>query len=192
MLLEGRFVRLEPLAFSQSGSLCEVGLDPGVWQWMPVKVGSRDGMHQFIGEALEEQQRGKAIPFAIIHRDSGRVVGSTRFGNVEPAHRRVEIGWTWIAKPWQRTAVNTEAKLLLLRHAFEVRGDLRVEFKTDALNERSRHAILRLGAREEGTLRQHIICSDGRVRDTVYFSMLADEWPAVKLRLGARLGFPPA
>ena len=172
--------------------LCEVGLDVDVWRWMPFKVGTRDEMLQFINEALEEQRRGKAIPYALIERETGRVVGSTRFGNIEPAHRRVEIGWTWIAREWQRTAVNTEAKLLLLRHAFEARGDIRVELKTDALNDRSRRAILRIGAREEGTLRQHVICSDGRVRDTVYFSILASEWPEVKLGLEARLTAQPA
>ena len=129
------------------------------------------------------QSAGKALPFAIIDRATGRAVGSTRFGNFEPAHRRVEIGWTWPGTPWQRTAFNTEAKYLLLVHAFESLGLNRVEFKTDVLNERSRKAILRLGALEEGVLRRHMIVRDGRVRDSVYYSIIAEEWPAVKANL---------
>ncbi len=121
-------------------------------------------------------------------RASGAVAGSTRFGNVAPEHRRVEIGWTFVGYPWQRTSVNTAAKLLLLTHAFERLGCVRVELKTDARNTVSRAAILRLGATEEGILRHHIVCADGHLRDTVYFSILAAEWPAVKAKLTARLG----
>ncbi|HMK38720.1 MAG TPA: GNAT family protein, partial [Bacteroidota bacterium] len=133
------------------------------------------------------QSGGAALPFALIEKSTGRAVGSTRFGNFEPSHRRVEIGWTWLGTPWQRTALNTEAKYLLLEHAFESMGLHRVEFKTDVLNDRSRKAILRLGALEEGVMRRHMVMRGGRVRDTVYYSIIAEEWPAVKANLGRML-----
>ncbi len=123
------------------------------------------------------------LPFATVEKSSGTAVGSTRFGNIDLNNLRAEIGWTWIAKPWQRTAINTEAKLLMLRHAFEVWQCNRVELKTDALNQRSRRAIERLGAKEEGTLRQHMVTSSSRLRDTVYYSITNDEWPAVETQL---------
>ena len=131
--------------------------------------------------------RGVALPFAIVEKATGRVIGSTRYGNIDRGHHRVEIGWTWVARDWQRTAVNTEAKYLLLKHAFETLGCMRVEFKTDSLNERSRAAILRLGAREEGIFRNHMITASGRIRHTVYFSIIDSEWPVVKGRLEAKL-----
>jgi RimJ/RimL family protein N-acetyltransferase len=145
-------------------------------------------MGSYIGEALQAQAAGKALPFAVIDRSTGRAVGSTRFGNFEPAHRRVEIGWTWLGTPWQRTAFNTESKYLLLTHAFETLGVNRVEFKTDALNEQSRKAILRLGAVEEGVMRRHMVARNGRVRDSVYYSIIAGEWPDVKTHLLRLLG----
>ena len=144
-------------------------------------------MGRYVETALRWQAEGTALPFATVERRVGTVVGSTRFGNIDRPNRRVEIGWTWLGPRWQRTACNTEAKYLMLRHAFETWGCLRVEFKTDALNERSRAALLRIGAREEGTLRKHMITTTGRVRDSVYFSILDDEWPAVKERLEARI-----
>jgi RimJ/RimL family protein N-acetyltransferase len=143
-------------------------------------------MRDYIDSALAAQAAGTAIPFATVERASGRVVGSTRFMNIDVANRRVEIGATWIAKPWQRTAINTEAKYLMLRHAFETLGCVRVELKTDALNLRSRAAILRIGAREEGTLRQHMVTWRGRLRDSVYFSILDSEWAGVKGDLEAK------
>ena len=127
------------------------------------------------------------LPFALIEKSTGRAIGSTRYGNIDRTHHRVEIGWTWVAPTWQRTAVNTEAKYLLLRHAFETLGCIRVELKTDSLNEKSRNAILRIGAREEGTFRNHMITASGRIRHTVYFSVLDSEWPEVKSRLQSRL-----
>ena len=130
------------------------------------------------------------MPFATVERSSGRVIGSTRFMAIAAPHRRVEIGSSWVAKPWQRTAVNTEAKYLMLRHAFETWGCLRVELKTDSRNERSRRAMLRLGCVEEGTYRKHVVTERGQVRDTVYFSVVDDEWPAVKARLEGLLGSP--
>ena len=185
--LEGRHVRLEPLEESHHGALCEVGLDPDLWQWIPYRTTTADEMRAYIRSALDAQAAGTALPFATVERAAGRVVGSTRYMNIDAANRRVEIGSTWIAKPWQRTAINTEAKYLMLRHAFETLGCIRVELKTDALNQQSRNAILRIGAKEEGTLRRHIITWTGRLRDTVYFSILDSEWPGVKADLEARL-----
>ena len=130
---------------------------------------------------------GTALPFATVDRKSGRAIGSTRFGNIVPEHKRIEIGWTWISPQFQRSAVNTEAKFLMLRYAFERLGCNRVELKTNSLNMRSRNAILRIGAKEEGTLRSHMINPDGTLRDTVYYSILAPEWPDVRARLEARL-----
>src|SRR5579864_4758763 len=184
--LEGRGVRLEPLRASHHAALCEVGLDPELWRLIPYRVSTPDEMRDYIGSALEAQAAGTAIPFATVERASGRVVGSTRFMNIDAANRRVEIGATWIAKPWQRTAINTEAKYLMLRHAFETLGCVRVELKTDALNLRSRAAILRIGAREEGALRQHMVTWSGRLRDSVYFSILDSEWAGVKADLEAK------
>ncbi len=185
--LEGAHVRLEPLASAHLERLCEVGLDAAIWRWSPAPVRTRAAMRAYVEAALAEQARGTALPFATVDKAAGLAVGSTRYGNIEPAHRRLEIGWTWIAPPWQRTYVNTEAKYLMLCHAFEALGCLRVEFKTDALNQASRRAIARLGAQEEGTLRRHMVTASGRLRDTVYYSILADEWPAVKASLEVRL-----
>ncbi|HEV7368042.1 GNAT family protein [Arenibaculum sp.] len=186
--LHGRSVRLEPMTAGCADGLAEVGLDPELWRWIPTPVTSLEEMRAYVSRALDEQGRGVSLPFVIVDQDSGRIVGSTRYGNVDTANRRLEIGWTWIARTHQRTAANTEAKLLLLSHAFEVLGAHRVEFKTDALNERSRRAILRLGAVEEGTFRRHVVTASGRVRDTVYFSILDTEWPAVRSRLARLCG----
>jgi RimJ/RimL family protein N-acetyltransferase len=144
-------------------------------------------MAAYIEAALNEEERGVSLPFAIVDKAAGRAVGSTRYGNIDRTNHRVEIGWTWIAREWQRTAINTEAKYLLLRHAFESLGCMRVELKTDSLNERSRAAILRIGAREEGVFRNHMVTASGRIRHTVYFSIIDSEWPAVKARLEAKL-----
>lgn len=187
VVLEGAHVRLEPLTLGHLDALTEVGLDPDIWRWTLARLLTPEDMRRYVETALEEERSGIAIPFATVERTSGRVVGSTRFHGIERAHRRVEIGWTWIARPWQRTAVNTEAKYLMLRHAFEVWGCLRVELKTNAKNDRSRRAILRIGATEEGTLRKHQINADGTSRDSVYFSIIDDEWPATKSRLEAML-----
>jgi RimJ/RimL family protein N-acetyltransferase len=185
--LEGAHVRLEPLAKAHLAGLAAVGLDEELWLWIPVPVRTAEEMAGYIETALEEQERGVSLPFALIEKAARRVVGSTRYGNIDRAHHRVEIGWTWVAREWQRTAVNTEAKYLLLRHAFETLGCIRVDLKTDSLNERSRTAILRIGAREEGIFRNHMITASGRVRHSVYFSVVDSEWPAVKARLESRL-----
>jgi RimJ/RimL family protein N-acetyltransferase len=188
--LEGRRVRLEPLAKAHLAGLAEVGLDEELWRWIPTPVRTAEEMAAYIETALEEQERGVSLPFAILEKATGRTIGSTRYGNIERTHHRVEIGWTWVARNWQRTAVNTEAKYLLLRHAFETLGSMRVELKTDSRNERSRAAILRIGAREEGIFRNHMITASGRIRHTVYFSIVDSEWPAVKTRLESILNSP--
>jgi N-acetyltransferase len=187
VILEGRHVRLEPLAPEHAAGLAEVGLDAELWKWIPTPVRTPEEMSGYVQTALDEQLKGSALPFVLIERATGRVIGSTRYGNIDRDHYRVEIGWTWVARQWQRTAINTEAKYLLLRHAFESLKCIRVELKTDSLNERSRAAILRVGATEEGTFRNHMITASGRIRHTVYFSILDSEWPQVKARLEAKL-----
>lgn len=188
--LSGRFVRLEPLSLGHHAALCGVGLDPDLWRWTIANAATPEALRAYIEDALAEQAAGRALPFATIDAASGRAIGSTRFGSIEPAHRRVEIGWTWIGRPWQRTPANTEAKLLMMRHAFETLGCVRVELKTDLLNERSRRAILRIGAKEEGILRRHQITETGRLRDTVYYSVIDTEWPAVRAALEEKLARP--
>ena len=183
---------LEPLSRRHSGELGTIGLDADLWRWTTTALRTRADMVRYVRDALRLQRAGAALPFAIRERASGSVVGSTRFGNIDRDNRRAEIGWTWIAGPWQRTVVNTECKYLMLRHAFETAGCIRVEFKTDVLNERSRAALRRIGAIEEGVLRSHMITSTGRIRDTVYFSILAAEWPRVKEALEARLASAPS
>jgi RimJ/RimL family protein N-acetyltransferase len=185
--LEGRVVRLEPLGLHHLEALCTVGLDPSLWGLSTIGVRTPDDMRLYVETALAERAAGTAMPFATVVRDGGVVVGSTRFANIVLDHARMEIGWTWITPRWQRTAVNTEAKYLMLRHAFEVWGCRRVELKTNALNARSRAAMLRIGAKEEGTLRKHMINADGTARDSVYFSVIDDEWPSVQERLQALL-----
>jgi RimJ/RimL family protein N-acetyltransferase len=185
--LEGRHARLEPLAKGHQAGLAEVGLDGELWRWIPTAVRTREEMAAYIETALDEQQRGVSLPFAIVEKSTGRAIGSTRYGNIERAHHRVEIGWTWVAREWQRTAINTEAKYLLLKHAFESLRCMRVELKTDSLNEKSRAAILRIGAKEEGIFRNHMITESGRIRHSAYYSIIDSEWPEVKTRLEAKL-----
>jgi RimJ/RimL family protein N-acetyltransferase len=187
VILQGRHVRLEPLTAAHAEALAEVGLDPDLWKWIPTSVSTAKEMDAYVQTALQEQAAGSALAFALIEKSSGRAIGSTRYGNIERTHYRLEIGWTWVARDWQRTAVNTEAKYLLLRHALETLKCMRVELKTDSLNDRSRAAILRIGAKEEGTFRNHMITASGRIRHTVYFSIIDSEWPEVRARLEARL-----
>jgi len=184
--LEGAHVRLLALGQEHRERLCEVGLDPEIWRWFPKPVNSADEMREWIDEALRAAAAGHALPFAIATRD-GTIVGSTRYGNIDPANKRLEIGWTWIAPAWQRTAINTEAKLLLMAHAFDALEYNRVEFKTDSLNAKSRTALAGIGAKEEGTLRRHMVTESGRLRDSVYFSVIREEWPAVRRDLEERM-----
>lgn len=187
--LEGKFVRLEPLRPEHADIFWQVAKDnlEDIFRWIPYSVRTQEEFRRLVEKAFEEQQRGESIVFATVERASGRTIGSTRFMNIDRVNQRVEIGSTWIAPAWQRTAVNSEAKYLMLRHAFEQWKCIRVELKTDALNQKSRNAILRIGAKEEGTLRRHLVTWTGRVRDTVYFSILDHEWPEVKPRLEAKL-----
>ena len=187
--LEGSIVRLEPIRRDHAADFWNIAKDAldDIFQWIPYRMKTREDFQRLVEKAFDEQKRGESVVFATVERGSARVIGSTRYMNIDRINRRVEIGSTWIAPAWQRTAVNTEAKYLMLRHAFEVWKCMRVELKTDALNQRSRNAILRIGAKEEGTLRSHLITWTGRVRDTVYFSILDSEWPETKAKLEAMM-----
>jgi RimJ/RimL family protein N-acetyltransferase len=187
--LEGSTVRLEPIRREHAEIFWEIAKESldDIFQWIPYRVKTREDFERLVEKIFEEQERGESVAFATVDRRSGQVIGSTRFMNIDRANRRVEIGSTWIIPAWQRTGVNTEAKYLMLRHAFEVWNCFRVELKTDALNLKSRNAILRIGAKEEGTLRRHVLTWTGRVRDSVYFSILDSEWPSVKTTLEQKL-----
>lgn len=187
--LEGKHVRLEPLQAEHASLLWDIIKDhlDGMFRWIPYRLESKQDFVDFNRQVLQEQERGISIPFATFERSSNHIVGTTRYMNMDLANRKVEIGSTWIAPPWQRTVINTEAKYLMLCHAFETWKCLRVELKTDSLNQRSRQAILRLGAKEEGTLRKHMLTWNGRQRDSVYFSILDTEWTEVKTELERKL-----
>ena len=188
VVLEGRFVRLEPLHHGHADDLLEAALsEPRIWDYMWMRVESAGDLAALIDGALASQASGLNLAFAAVERASGRAVGSTRFLDFQPAHRGVEIGWTWYHRRSWGGLINPEAKLLLLRHAFGPLSCMRVQLKTDARNERSRSAILRLGAHHEGVLRKHMIVQGSTVRDSAYYSILDDEWPAVEEGLAARL-----
>ena len=189
--LTGTRVRMEPLDFERHfNGLLEIGLDPDLWKWTLGVCSTRQELREYLEEALRQQGEGSALPFATVGIDSKKILGCTRFGNIEPKHRRVEIGWTWVGKPYQRTHVNTDAKYLMLKHAFETWGCRRVELKTNVLNKPSRDAMLRIGCKEEGILRKHAISDAGVSRDTVYYSIIDDEWPGVKARLERMMAKP--
>lgn len=185
--LEGRLVRLEPLSLDHVEGLAEVGLVPELWQQTMTNIATRADMEAYVRTALLWQEQGTALGFATVLRSENRIIGSTRFANYEAPHRRVEIGWTWLSPSWQRTGANVEAKLLMMAHAFEVLELNRVEFKTDVINSKSRNALLGIGATEEGVFRKHQVLWNGRIRDSVYFSVIKDEWPGVRARLEERL-----
>lgn len=186
-MLEGRHVRLVPLSLEQLPQLAAAGADESLWRWYSIHAGTPDGMRAFVQDALTAQERGTAVPFAVVEAATGAIVGSTRFGAIEQAHRRAEIGWTWLQPRCQRSGINTEMKYLMLRHAFEAWGLMRVEFKTDSLNDKSRNALRRIGATEEGVLRNHMVTWSGRIRHSVYYSVTDGDWPAVKARLEAMM-----
>lgn len=188
--LEGRHVKLVPMASHHLDELWSAAQDPKIWEFSSAVIRSADEARTYVETALTWQRAGTAVPFVTTERSSGRIIGSTRFANIDRDHRHAEIGWTWINPQWWRTAINTEAKYLMLRHAFEEWKCIRVELKTAAKNQRSRAAIARIGATEEGILRHHMIQPDGSYRDSVYFSILDEEWPDVKRRLEERLGAP--
>jgi RimJ/RimL family protein N-acetyltransferase len=181
--LTGRFVRLEPLTLAHGDALAAFAYEPSIWSWMPTRALDRGALDAWIAEALAAERAGTALPFATVLLAEKRVVGSTRFLNIAPRDGRMEIGATWIGAPYQRSAVNTEAKLLMLQHAFETLGATRVELKTHSENVKSRRAIERIGARFEGIHRKHMLHHDGSRRDTAWYSIVDDEWAAVKARL---------
>jgi RimJ/RimL family protein N-acetyltransferase len=178
--LYGKRVRLEPMRREHLPGLTAAGAYEELWKWTRDFAHTPESMSAYVEQALADAAAGRAIPFVTIDRASGTVIGSTRFANIDPHSRHVEIGWTWITPSFQRTHVNTEAKYLMLCHAFEKWGCARVELKTDVLNEKSRKAMLRMGAKEEGTLRKHVLAYNNRWRDTIYYSVLDTEWPEVK------------
>ena len=188
--LEGRHVRLEPLAMAHHAALCEAGSDPTTFRWFPSTVAGSAGMHDYIGRGLRDQAQDKALPFVIRRHEDGRIVGATRFAAIELAHRRAEIGWTWLTADARRTPVNTECKRLLLAHGFDQLGFNRIEFKTDSRNAASRAALARIGATEEGVFRNHMLMPDGSLRHSVWFSVIREEWPRVRAHLDALLAQP--
>jgi RimJ/RimL family protein N-acetyltransferase len=181
--LQGRLVRLEPLALEHVPLLAEVALDPAIWRWTIARPRTVDELRSWAAAALAGRDAGTELPFATIDVATGRPIGSSRFMTIVLEHRRVEIGWTWVAPAWQRTGANREAKLLMLGHAFDTLGCRRVEFKTDSLNEPSRTALLGIGAQFEGIFRNHMVMPDGRMRHSAYYSVIDDEWPSVRAGL---------
>ena len=187
VILANDFVTLEPIAESHIDGILEAGQFPEIWQYMPVAMSTKDHVRQFIGYADQVHSDGNGLYFTIVDQSTKKIVGSTGYWNADLANRRVEIGFTWITPGYQRTHVNTACKILLLTHGFESMNLNRVEFKTDSLNLRSQNALKRIGAVEEGTLRQHMIQPDGRLRDSVYFSVIREEWLKVKSNLDQML-----
>jgi RimJ/RimL family protein N-acetyltransferase len=185
--LEGRIVRLEPLSVQYLDDLARVAFEGDLWRWTLVQPTEREGLSDWIVAAVAGAEAGSEMPFATIDQASGRAIGSTRFMSIVPEHRRLEIGWTWVGRDWQRSGANREAKLLQLTHAFEALGANRVEFKTDSLNEKANPALLGIGATFEGTFRNHMVMPGGRLRHSNYYSVTSEEWPAVKARLVAKL-----
>ena len=185
--LEGSIVRLEPLSTEHLDGLAEVAFDESIWRWTLVQPTEIGGLRGWVEAAVAQRESGSEMPFATIDTATGRPIGSTRFMSIVPEHRRLEIGWTWVAPGWQRTGANQEAKYLQLRHAFEVLGANRVEFKTDSLNEKANPALLSIGATFEGTFRNHMIMPGGRLRHSNYYSVTREEWPDRKGKLEARI-----
>jgi len=181
--LAGRIVRLEPLKLEHVPRLAEVGLDPVIWQWTIARPTTEADLRDWAETTIRARDAGAELPFVTLEAATGRPIGSSRYLNIVLEHRRLEIGWTWVAPPWQRTGANREAKLLMLTHAFETLGCRRVEFKTDSLNTPSRTALLGIGATFEGIFRNHMVMPDGRMRHSAYYSVIEDEWQAVKAGL---------
>ena len=185
--LEGRIVRLEPMSPAHLDGLAEVGLDPQIWRWTIARPTDRAGLEAWMATALANREAGIELPFVTIDRASGRPIGSSRYLNIVPEHRRLEIGWTWVTPSWQRRGANRESKLLLIEHAIERLGCHRVEFKTDSLNEKARGALLGVGTTFEGIFRNHMVMPEGRLRHSAYYSVIDTEWPEVKSRLLASI-----
>ena len=186
--LAGRIIELQPLQQNHAAALLDAAADGQLWDMKLTVVPGPGSVDKYIATALAGREAGTVMPFVVAMRDSGRVVGSTRFWKIDRANRKMEIGHTWLSESVQRSGVNTEAKYLLLTHAFEVMRAVRVQFTTDELNEKSRAAILRIGAKQEGIVRNERIMPDGRVRNSVRFSIVDGEWPEVKAMLQAKMG----
>jgi RimJ/RimL family protein N-acetyltransferase len=184
---EGHFIRLLPVSLSHHERLCAIGLEPTLWQHTTLRVQTPDEMRRYIDKALESQAAGTALPFVVVLQATGQIVGTTRYHSIVREHRRVEIGFSWVGLPWQRSPVNTEAKYLLLSYAFEQARCQRVEFKADSQNEPSCRALLRIGATREGTLRQYMYSAHKGARNIALFSIIDVEWPDIKARLEQRL-----
>jgi len=187
VILEGNRVRLEPLQESHHAQLCEIGLDERLWQLTVIKVRSPEDMAGYIQKALDARAAGTALPFVIVEKNTNNIIGTRRFHNINQAHRRLEIGFTWLSVPRQRIGINIEVKYLMLKHAFESMGCVRVEFKVNAVNETSRQALLRIGAKLEGVLRKYMISELNDARDVAIFSIIDSDWLDVKTSLGERL-----
>ena len=188
VVLEGRHVRLEPMTEAHIPGLAKIGVGQTFWDFMLYgNMDTEEDMANWVRDILARAEKGTDLPFAAIHLESGRVAGATRYLNIMPADRGLEIGGTWYGTDFQRTAVNTECKYLLLQHAFETLKCIRVQLKTDLRNERSQRAIERIGAVKEGVLRNHMILPDGRIRHSVFYSILDSEWEVVKKRLEGML-----
>jgi RimJ/RimL family protein N-acetyltransferase len=185
--LEGSIVRLEPLSMAHLHGLAEVAFDESIWRWTLARPTDVDGLQAWMATAIANLDAGSEMPFATIDRATDQPIGSSRFMSIVPEHRRLEIGWTWVAPAWQRKGANQEAKYLQLRHAFEELGANRVEFKTDSLNEKANPALLSIGATFEGTFRNHMIMPGGRLRHSNYYSVTREEWPERKAKLEARI-----
>jgi N-acetyltransferase len=183
VILGGRKVRLEPLSLEHVARIAEVALEPEIWQWTLARPTTEADVRSWVEAALAGRAAGTEFPFVTLDAATGRPIGSSRYMNIVLEHRRLEIGWTWVAPAWQRSGANREAKLLMLGHAFDVLGCRRVEFKTDSLNEPSRTALLGIGAQFEGIFRNHMVMPGGRMRHSAYYSVIDEEWPAVRAGL---------
>jgi RimJ/RimL family protein N-acetyltransferase len=185
--LEGQHVRLEPVTLAHVPALWRVGAHEELWRYIPYTIDSEAAMRAYVESELAKQAEGEVVRFVTVARSTNEPVGATGFMAIDRQHRRLEIGGTWITPVWQRSPINTEAKYLQLQHAFETLGCIRVEFKTDLLNTKSRQALARIGAVQEGIFRKHMVMPGGRIRDSVYFSITCDDWPGVKDQLEARM-----
>ena len=187
VVLAGHRVRLEPLSTGHLDGLAEVAFEPAIWRYTTARPTDRASLAAWLATALQNADAGSELPFATIDLETGRAIGSTRFMSIVAEHRRLEIGWTWLAPGWQRRGANREAKLLMLEHAFERLSANRVEFKTDSTNEKARAALLGIGATFEGVFRNHMIMPDGRLRHSAWYSVVVEDWPVVKARLTAAI-----
>jgi RimJ/RimL family protein N-acetyltransferase len=187
VILEGSFVRLEPLRMDHLPALAEVAFAPEIWRWMPMLATSEADLRLWMEQALDQASLGKALPWVTWSKSGGRIIGSTRYMDIDAHNRGLEIGGTWLAPQWHRSGINVEAKYLQLRHAFEVLGAVRVSFKTHHENLQSQTAIAALGAKPEGVFRNHMIMPDGSFRNSVWYSIIQEEWPEIKAGLKARM-----